>query len=608
MKRASKILAVLLALAMLLTLAACGGDNGTNGTTTTTAAQDNDQDNDTTEPADDEDPSSDDNGDTDNGINLDDFIPEQTLTLDVYTQLANYSGEQIGWFGQVMEERFNVRLNIINEGDGTFVTRMESGNLGDMVVFGNDGDEYMQAINAGLLFDWEEDNLVQDFGPYIWEHMQAALEKNRNISPDGTLYGFGHNVGTSTTDHESFFYGPYIRWDLYKELGYPEVNTLEDFIDVLEAMVELEPTSETGGPTYAVSMFPDWDGDMVMMVKSTAALYGWDEFGFGLYHAGTQEFQPLLEEDGMYIRMLSFYNQLHQRGILDPDSMTQTYDDMAEKYQTGAAFWNIFNWMSQGIYNTETRLADDKAIMALAANDQENIVYGLNINGGNRVWTIGANTAYPELVMMIINWLSTPEGKMTMEHGPQGVIWDYDDEGRPYLTAFGETALADGETEMIDGFSGTYSDGTNKINNETWSNDATNFDAANGDPYNYNFWETRLERAVSGIEQDWRDYADALSTDEYLINNGHRAIAVGSTYSQTPRDDALSTIWNQVSETIKTHSWNAIYAENDAAFDAIVADMIASATEYGYDECIEFQMNEADMRRAAENEAKAMSN
>ncbi len=49
---------------------------------------------------------------------LSDIIPEETVTLDVYDQLANYSGEQIGWFAQVMLEKFNVTLNIIPESDG----------------------------------------------------------------------------------------------------------------------------------------------------------------------------------------------------------------------------------------------------------------------------------------------------------------------------------------------------------------------------------------------------------------------------------------------------------------------------------------------------------
>ncbi|MFR8428182.1 MAG: hypothetical protein ACLVCH_12070 [Roseburia inulinivorans] len=67
-----------------------------------------------------------------------DIIPDETVTLDVFDQLANYSGEQIGWFGQIMLDKFNVKLNIIPDSDGVYETRMESGNLGDLVIWGND--------------------------------------------------------------------------------------------------------------------------------------------------------------------------------------------------------------------------------------------------------------------------------------------------------------------------------------------------------------------------------------------------------------------------------------------------------------------------------------
>lgn len=49
----------------------------------------------------------------DEAEDLADIIPEETVTLDVFDQLANYSGEQIGWFGQIMLDKFNVKLNII---------------------------------------------------------------------------------------------------------------------------------------------------------------------------------------------------------------------------------------------------------------------------------------------------------------------------------------------------------------------------------------------------------------------------------------------------------------------------------------------------------------
>lgn len=527
---------------------------------------------------------------------------EGPITLTVYSQLANYSGEQIGWFGQVMLEKFNVKINIVSEADGVFVTRMESGNLGDIVIFGGDGDQYKQAINNGMLFDWNEDNLLSEHGAYIKENMPKAIEKNMTINPDGKLYGFGHNVATSAVDHESFFYHPDIRWDLYKQLGYPPINTLEDLVDVLADMKEICPTSDSGKETWGISMFNDWDGAMVMTVKSTAALYGYDEFGVGLYDVEKQEWQGALEEGGQYLRSLRFHNQLFQRNLIDPDSLTQKFDGASEDYQDGAAFFNIFNYMASIPYNTEEHISQGKAMYALALGDQKTLTYGLNVFGGNRVWTIGATTQYPELCMQIINWLSTPDGRMTLEYGPKGVTWDYDENKKPYLTELGLATKSDGKTEMSGGYSGTFSDGSFQMNNTTWAIDASNPDT-DGETYNYNTWASYNETLTSDIMNDWREFTGYTTQDEYL-RNLPKAVAIGNTYSESPKGDELEIIWEQVITVIKDYSWKAIYANSDEEYESIVAEMIEKANEYGYDQCVEYCLNEAALRKAAEDKAK----
>ncbi len=531
-------------------------------------------------------------------------VPEEEVTLTVYSQLANYSGEQIGWFGKVMKDKFNVKLNIIPSGDGVFATRMESGDLGDLILFGQDGDEYKQAIEAGMLLDWNEDDILSDYGPTIKANMQTALEKNAGLSSDGTVYGFGHSVGSSTQEHESFFYHPDIRWDLYKALDYPKISTLEDYIPLLEQMVKANPTSDSGAKTYAMSLFKDWDGDMVMYVKALGALYGYDEFGFTLYNVNTQTAQPILDDNSMYLRSLKFYNQLYQKGLLDPDSMTQTYAEACDAYTDGAAIFNIFTFLGASLYNSEARTAEGKGMFALTADDMKTLTYGLNIYGGNRVWSIGANTEYPELCMEIINWLSTPEGVMTYNYGPQGLTWDYDESGNAFLTDLGATIKADTQTELTGGeYTGKYVDGEPKMNNTTWALDSINPEG-NGETFNYLFWKNTLTKQVSVAKKDWQDKTGYLSEDHNL-DDGRSSLSIATNYSTGVKDDELTTTWNQVKECIKTYSWNAIYAKDDAEFDSIITEFKAKAKEYGYDKCIEWQMNEATLRKAAEDKAKA---
>lgn len=593
--KAKKLVALLMAAVMTASLAACGN----TGSTTTTDTTDTADTADDTDAADASDASGEAGDDEDL---LADIIPEETVTLDVFDQLANYSGEQIGWFGQIMLEKFNVKLNIIPDPDGVYETRMESGNLGDIVIWGNDSDEYLQAVEKGMLFDWNEDDILSDYGSYIKENMPYALEKNTNLS-GGTTYGYGFDVAVDANARQDIMYTWDLRWDLYKELGYPEIKNLDDLVEVLAQMKELCPTDDNGKTTYGVSLFNDWDGDMVMFVKSlVTAYYGYDEFGFGFYDSVEQKYYPCLEENSPYIQSLKFYNTLYQRGLLDPDSETQKYDGMVEDYQNGTAFLNIFNFLGSALYNSEAHAADGKAMYPCPPAEAQPIAYGQNVYGGNRIWSIGAKTEYPELCMAILNWLSTPEGRMTAEYGPKDVCWYYDENGKTCFTELGRTAKLDKKTEMTDGYSGTFEDGEFKMNNQTWALDAENTDS-NGDTYNYKKWESYNAEAGSEIEADWREVTGCNIPDERMGQTKFR-LAPGTTYSAGVKSDELMVLWNQVASCIKENSWRAIYAKTDAEFDQIVSDMMAQADQYGYDECVAFQENEAKLRAAAEDAVK----
>ena len=535
--------------------------------------------------------------------NIKKIKPKKTVTLDVYSQLANYSGLQTGWFADVMLEKFNVKINIIPDAGGAYQTRMEDGNLGDLVVWGDNTDKYSQACKKGLLLDWEADDLLKNWGPYIQANMKMALQKNKYMdSPDKKLHGFGHGVSTSAKDIQGFFYTWDLRFDLYEKIGKPRIKDLYDLIDVLAKMKEVCPTDDNGNTTYGVSLFNDWDGNMVMYVKSLATAYfGYDEFDFGLYDPDTGKFYDCLDPEGPYIYTLKFLNKLNQKGLVDPDSMTQKYNGMAEDYQNGTAFWNIFNWMASGIYNSQDHLAEGKGMYPVCPEDAHTIVYGQSVYGGNRLWTIGSKTAYPELCMAIINWFSTPEGFMTTQYGPRGVTWDIKD-GKTYFTELGKKTSADSKTNMPAPYSGTFGDGAFQINNITWSTDALNPMTTN-ETYNKISWESEQLPAQSTIEGNWREWAKASTPDKYMQTTKYR-VSPGSLYTGAGVPEELSMKWNQVAECIKNGTWNAIYAKTDAEFNSIVDKMRVDAKSYGYDDCNAHTLKQAEKRAKAEKLAR----
>lgn len=530
----------------------------------------------------------------------------EVIKLNVYSQLANFSGKQIGWSADILKKKFNVELNIIPEGDGVFETRMTSGNLGDIVVWGADNDKYPLAVKNNLLFGWEDDNVLDEYGPYIKKNMPDALKKNKELTKTITkgasdkLYGFGANVALNSKDHESFFYTWDTRWDLYKKLGYPKVKNLQDYHKMLKNMQKLCPSDDSGNKVYAVSLWPDWDDAMVMYVKAMAtAYYGYDELALGLYDPTNGKYHDALEENGPYLEMLKWFNDLYQDGLIDPDSMTQTYDEMIAKVQNGGTLFSIFNYSGSLGYNTKEHTSAGKLMYCMKPEDASPIVYGMNTQGGDRVWSIGAKTEYPEKCMEIINYLSTPEGRMTMEYGPKGYTWDYDDQKHAYLTDVGMKCQNDKNTTMGGGYKGSYHDGELQINNITWSLDASNPDS-DGETYNKESWASYNATPSSDIEKDWRDKTGCTTINEYM-EKGKYTVAPGTSFSKETQDTTLKTTWNQVTTEIKNSSWKAIYAKSDKKFDSIVAGMKKSAKKYGYDKCVEWSRNQASRRKALED-------
>lgn len=537
----------------------------------------------------------------------------EPITLNVYSQLANYSGLQGHWSADLLLDKYNVRINIIPDSDGTYATRMESGNLGDIIVWGADGDQYQTAAQQGMLLDWEEDGLGEEFAPYIWANYQAALEANRAKSPDGKIHGFGHNVALKAGSHENFFYTWDIRWDLYQQLGCPAVKNLDELADLFVKMKEICPKDENGNDTYAISIWPDWDGNMVMYVKALAtAYYGWDEFELGLINTETGEFQGCLQQDGMYIEMLRFFNKLYRLGLLDPNSASQTYSTMGEKVKAGGTFWSIFNYAGSSIFNTKEHLEEGKYMYTFVPEEATPISYGLSLTGGNRIWSIGADAEYPELCLAVINWLATPEGSMTMWYGPKGLTWDYNEEGGAYFTELGLKTSNDPAFDMTGTTvigprtgtaypqSGTYNDGALQINNTTLTSSQLNPDSKLQETLDKTGWVSVLSADMTPIQQAWCEWAGAADTQQYLENHPYKVMLDKGTYAPAVRDGDLDKKWSQIQTAVKTWSWRAIYAENDGAFQGMVTQMIQQANGYGYADCVKWCEEQAALCWAAQ--------
>lgn len=532
---------------------------------------------------------------------------DKEITVDVFDGLANYMGIQQGWFAKLVQDKFNMKLNIIapnvaGGGDTLYNTRVSAGDLGDLIIT-DKGEKLDELIQGGLVLDASPyQGAMKNLATY-----DKAVE-NLNDGKDG-LYGFPGSVSslkpTEASEGLNPTFGPFIRWDLYKQLGYPEIGTLEDLLPVLKDMQELEPTAENGKKTYAFSLFKDWDGNMMVTAKQPACFYGYDEIGFVLAKADGSDYQSILDSDSEYVRNLKLYFDANQMGLVDPESTTQNYDTLYSKFQNGQVLFSWWPWLGQTAYNTEEHMDAGKGFEIAPLADQQIFSYGAEAYGGKQVMAIGSKAEDPERIAAFVDWLYSSEGAYANSAqtqgsaGPQGLTWDVNADGQPELTDFGKKVfLQGGGTVPEEWGGGDYADGVSALNMPVVL--PVSVDPETQLPYSYTFWPSYQEATTNTLSEDWSSkMGDATTTMQYLEDNDALLVAPGASYTAPADSSEVETLRNQVKAVIIQYSWQMVFAENEAQFDSLLKDLQDTAAGLGYDKVLENDMANAKSQNDA---------
>lgn len=528
----------------------------------------------------------------------------ETMTLDVFNMSTTFAGEQAGWFGKLLKDRWNLILNIIpNDGDGDakFQTLAASQNMGDVVIFGSPGQNFQQAMKAGtLLYDLSKDNAIYDYMPYFVEHFPVAVERIKSFSDDGGMYGIPTRVSmmepTGSQNASEVDYGIMIRYDYYLGAGAPELNTYEDLLACFEAMKAKYPETEEGKKTYAASLHSGMDNAAGMAHAQTVlGLYGYAAIASDavIYvDSMAENYQDILQEDGEYFRALHFFYELNQRGLLDPDSLTQTSSDASAKFGAGQVFYSNWYWEAKNAFNKPENVANSIGYEMAPLKDQKISSVGFAPGGTNgQVIALGAKCKDVARALTFFDWAYTSEGTMTLYNGPQGLTWEYDDNGMPYLTDFGKQALPQNNVDVPEEWGGMgFSDGFQSLSLYPMSN--AEIDPNFGEAYKYANWSSTLADAMSNLDKLWCENMDgARYTKEYLVNNDMLSVIPGNTYTAPAMDTDMKATRDQVGNILKQYSWQMVFAKNEAEYESIKQEMITMATEMGYDTLVEYYLS-----------------
>ena len=547
---------------------------------------------------------------------------EDFITVDVYDSQANFQGIQSGWFAKVVKDKFNMELNIIapnvaGGGDTLYQTRSANGNLGDLILINADKSKLKDMVQADLLYDMTD--LIKDCDN-LSNYSDAIKACSELAGKDGTWAvpsEITQGDPTEPSEASDPTNAPSIRWDVYKEIGYPQMSTLEDLLDVGEQMQKADPTSDSGKQTYMFSWFKDWDGDTMQNATGIAALYGYRAVsGFAFGKSDGSDVQSAIDSDSVYVRALKFMYEANKRGLVDPESTTQNFDTLASKYTDGQVLYSLWPWLGSGYYNTADNIAAGKGFQSAVIDDMQCLGYGGSPLGKmTNTIMIGSKAQDPQRLADFIDWLYSPEGiEMSATQtggacGPEGLTWEMGDDGQPKLTDFGVKAFVDiDDTLQVsdDWGGGTWKDGISALNYKAVGMTAKNQE--NGMCYNYQTWDDYLERTASPLSEDWAAHfgVDKTTTAiDYLDSVGKIITEPGTNYAVPEYSTDIATIKEQCAQVILEKSWQMAFASSDEEFDSLLKDMQDTCKGLGYDQVYEIDKENCQAQFDAFNDSIA---
>lgn len=507
---------------------------------------------------------------------------EEVITLQVFSMASNSFGLQDNsYWADILKRDLGIQIELLPAGDeanSKLATLMASGSLPDIVLFKDNIAYVTDAIEAGMLVNLDEH---MDTLPNIAANAPMALEYMREKASDGTGFAFAVPTGvTNQTNRIGSVTGPYLRWDLYKELGSPKLNDIEDYLPVLQQMLEIEPTNPDGQVNYGISIFKDWDGNVSWPVRILCEMYGvtQDGLGFSEVNFNTGEISSIYDDDSYFKRAIKFFNTANQMGLMDPDMITDTFDDYVEKANAGRSMFQLLSWTSWAYETEETRNSMRSYKGVFFDNEKMMISSPTYVGGANgNLWLgVSSQSAHIEKALEFIDYMYNYDALWELAWGEQGIAWDLNAQGKPYRTELG-WEMRNNNLPFENG--GLIGEGLNLMNiyGLPWSvvhptygvrMDELDWEKGEGAPADYT------------VDVDWRETMGALDDVDYGYKNNlyvERPLMMPI----PPFPDELQAILDQVSAENKTYTYQMIVAATDAEFEALWDELVERAEGMG---------------------------
>ena len=530
----------------------------------------------------------------------------ELLTIDFYDDAANYNGIQSGWFAKVVKDKFNIELNIIASqvvGNTIYATRSEEGNLGDVIIV--DKSKFSEIVEAGLAKDISDK--IVDCENIMKFKTQIDVYNKGLTGEEGKYYGIPcemTDTSPSTLTDEVIYSSPMLRWDLYKEIGAPKLETLDDLLAALEKIHEVHPTNDDGDPAYPFSLWPDWDGnDNMIGIANVVQLTTW--YGEKLKGSAMLKpdytFSPLYERENAYYKITKFLNQANQKGLVDPDSGTQNWDNACAKMSSGRVdvFW--YSWQV-GFWNSLDRLAAGTAFRFIPVGDMNYYADADRYYGSDRMFGVGGKVEGEKYdrIMEFLDWYASPEGATIQHCGLKDFNYTVNEDGT--FSPLNDNALMDNLPVPEEYGGGGYSDGYNAINQ--WIVSSVCVNPLTGERFAQKFWKSYKEQTMTEMKKEWSAMFDAEDDVDWMKKNDKLLATPSVDFTPAADNNDIIALRAEVNSKLNEYTWNLIMTcATDEEFEAMWDDMVAELDGLGYKDLYEYDISvwqpEIDAKKAA---------
>ena len=533
--------------------------------------------------------------------------PRPVLTIGDLTDRSapRVDGDEQVAFWRYLENMIGMDIQFVHLTEDDYATGLSSGDLPDIVATQN---SLATITDNGVAFN---------AAPYLEEYVPNLLQGAARTAYDVfvSLYGadkefyffprqIGYNgVGYSNAPANR---GYVVRWDYYRELGYPPINNEDDYLRVLRQMHENHPCTEDGYPTYlfGTNNFKGY----ATAFRAEVSLDYWAAYKYQNNIFTNEVYDGYTDtEHSVWWSLMAWLNKLYRAGREDGSFDLELLTQTEEQYQMKCTRGQYL-----GLQNTSTGLYDEKVktdpdtlcgygMVPTAATNLYTNVCQLLGNGSAYMWFISASSPHKEAALKLFNFMCDPSFLRDVAMGEEGVTWKHDENGVPVMTEFGRKQLdayragnAPQDNYYVQW--GTFSDLTS-----AWPLLRNNVIHPDGYPLDFESIsrEYAIASMTNNISKDICDhYGVELPTDAFYQAGGldfrnDCGEAISSCVSGSLSRDQLRTISD--SEAVLSSFWvSLVLAESDEDWDALQSAAIDQLLELREPEVFEFYKEQWD--------------